>query len=333
MIDPPRILQTATQPIAMIHFTVPPSEMRNVMGPGLHELMQTLAAQGITPTGPCCAYHLKPPSDIFDFNLSVPVSRPITPAGRVTNGQLPAATVARTIYRGPYEGLPAAWGRFMQWINAQGHTPAGTLWEAYVTHPAANPDPQSWQTELTRPLDRVCTTAAQSDDLKNDGTFPAPYSGKLKLTTPGEREIAMARTFDAPRHLVFKAVTTPELVKRWLGAFGGWSLVVCEIDLKVGGKYRYLWRAADGAEMGMSGIYREILAPERLVATEVFDQPWYPGDALVTQTLTEADGKTTLTTSILYATREARDGVLKSNMHKGVSASYDLLETLLLSLG
>ncbi|MDB5172780.1 MAG: transcriptional regulator, effector-binding domain/component, partial [Phycisphaerales bacterium] len=282
MIDPPRILQTVAQATAVIHITVPRAQIGHVMGPGLQELMQTLAKQGITPAGPWCTHHLKMPSDVFDFHLSVPVPRPVAPAGRVANGQLPAATVARTVYRGPYEGLPAAWGEFMKWITAQGHTPAATLWETYLTDPSTNPDPNSWQTELTRPLERVSTAAStQSDDCKNTEKFPVPNSGKLKVAAPGDREIAMTRTFNAPRHLVFKALTTPELVKRWLGVFGGWSLAVCEIDLRVGGKYRYLWRGADGAEMGMGGIYREITPPERIVATEAFDQAWYPGDAIV----------------------------------------------------
>src|ERR1700740_2690854 len=94
----------------------------------------------------------------------------------------------------------------------------------------------------------------------------------LTLTTPTEREIAMTRVFDAPRRLVFDAMTRPELVKRWLLGPPGWSMPVCEIDLRVGGTYRYVWRGADGTEMGMRGVYREIAPPERLVATESFDE-------------------------------------------------------------
>jgi uncharacterized protein YndB with AHSA1/START domain len=110
----------------------------------------------------------------------------------------------------------------------------------------------------------------------------------------------------------------------------GWSMPVCEIDLKVSGKYRYVWRRdKDGTEMGMGGVYREIVAPERVVATEKFDQSWYPGEAVGTFVLTEQGGKTTLTQTILYESREARDGVLKSGMEKGVVASYDRLAKLL----
>jgi uncharacterized protein YndB with AHSA1/START domain len=154
--------------------------------------------------------------------------------------------------------------------------------------------------------------------------------GNLKLTTRGDREIVMTRSFDAPRKLVFDALTKPELVKQWLLGPDGWSMPVCEIDLKVGGKYRYVWRRdKDGTEMGMGGVYREIAAPERVVATEKFDQSWYPGEALGTLVLIEQAGKTTLTQTVLYESREARDGVLKSGMEKGVVASYDRLAKLL----
>ena len=154
--------------------------------------------------------------------------------------------------------------------------------------------------------------------------------GNLKLTTRGDREIVITRAFDAPRKLVFDAFTKPELVKQWLLGPDGWSMPICEIDLKVGGKYRYVWRRdKDGTEMGMGGVYREIVAPERIVATEKFDQSWYPGEAVGTFVLAEQAGKTTLTETILYESREARDGVLKSGMKKGVVASYDRLEKLL----
>jgi uncharacterized protein YndB with AHSA1/START domain len=154
--------------------------------------------------------------------------------------------------------------------------------------------------------------------------------GNLKLTARGDREIVITRAFDAPRKLVFDAFTKPELVKQWLLGPDGWSMPVCEIDLKVGGKYRYVWRRdKDGTEMGMGGVYREIVAPERIVATEKFDQPWYPGEAVGTFVLVEQGGKTTLTETILYESREARDGVLKSGMEKGVVASYDRLAKLL----
>ena len=158
-------------------------------------------------------------------------------------------------------------------------------------------------------------------------------TGNLKLTTRGDREIVMTRVFDAPRRLVFEALTKPELVKQWLLGPPGWTMPVCEIDLRVGGAYRYVWRRdSDGTQMGMGGVYREIVAPERLVATERFDEAWYPGEAVGTLVLVEQGGKTTLTQTELHQSREARDAVLKSGMEQGVAASYDRLEQLLASL-
>jgi uncharacterized protein YndB with AHSA1/START domain len=157
-------------------------------------------------------------------------------------------------------------------------------------------------------------------------------TGTLQLTTPSEREIAMTRVFDAPRSLVFDAWTKPELLKQWLGVRNGWSMAVCEVDLKVGGAYRFVWRGPDGAEMGMGGVYREIVRPERIVATESFDEPWYPGEAVDTTVLVEQDGRTTLTTTVLYESEEARDAVLKSDMERGVAESYDVLAELLASI-
>lgn len=154
-------------------------------------------------------------------------------------------------------------------------------------------------------------------------------TGKLKVVAHNEREIVMTRVFDAPRNLVFEAYTKPELLKRWMFGPDGWSLSVCEIDLKVGGKYRYVWRHSDGSEMGMGGVYREIVPPERVVCTELFDQDWTGGEALGTIVLTEKDGKTTLTQTMRYASKEARDNVLKSGMEQGLGASYDRLAVLL----
>jgi uncharacterized protein YndB with AHSA1/START domain len=156
--------------------------------------------------------------------------------------------------------------------------------------------------------------------------------GKLQVTTPSDREIAMTRVFDAPRSMVFDAWTKPELLKRWLGVRGGWTFPICEVDLKVGGKYRYVWRSPDGKEMGMGGVFREIVRPKRLVATEKFDDPWYDGEAVDTTTFVEKGGKTTVTTTVLYASREVRDAVLKSPMEKGIAESYDKLAEVLVSI-
>jgi uncharacterized protein YndB with AHSA1/START domain len=156
-------------------------------------------------------------------------------------------------------------------------------------------------------------------------------AGALKVTTPSDREIAMTRTFDAPRRLVFDAWTKPELLKRWLGVFGGWSMEVCEVNLKVGGTYRYVWRGPEGGQMGMGGVYREVVPGERLVATEKFDDPWYEGEAVDTTVFVERGGKTTVTTTVQYASRAVRDAVLKSPMESGVAKGYDTLDELLAS--
>ncbi|HEX4593838.1 MAG TPA: SRPBCC family protein [Bryobacteraceae bacterium] len=158
-------------------------------------------------------------------------------------------------------------------------------------------------------------------------------TGHFTVTTPADREIMMTRIFDAPRGLVFEALTKPELVKQWLLGPPGWTMPICEIDLRVGGSYRYLWRNIDGKEMGMRGVFREVVAPERIVATERFDDPWYSGEAVGTQILKEQAGQTTLTITVLYESREIRDGVLKSGMERGVAASYDRLADLLVSAG
>ena len=126
-------------------------------------------------------------------------------------------------------------------------------------------------------------------------------AAKLQITTPSDRELAMIRSFDAPRGLVWDAWTKPELLKQWLGVRGGWTFAVCEVDLKVGGKYRYVWRGPSGAEMGMGGVFREVAKPERLVATEKFDDSWYEGDAMDTTTFVERGGHTTVTTTVKYA--------------------------------
>ena len=156
-------------------------------------------------------------------------------------------------------------------------------------------------------------------------------TGTLKLETRGDREIVMTRVFDAPRKLVWDALTKPELLKRWFFGPPGWSLIVCEVALHVGATYRYVWRGPDGTEMGMGGICREFVPLERAVCTEKFDNPWYPGDALVTTTLVEQAGKTTLTLSVLYQSREAREAVLKTPMEQGVAMGYDRLAELLAS--
>ena len=156
------------------------------------------------------------------------------------------------------------------------------------------------------------------------------HGRNLKIAASGDREIVMTREFDAPRQLVFDTFTKPQLIQRWLLGPEGWTMPVCEVDLKVGGSYRYVWRRdTDGTEMGMGGVYREVVPPERLVYTHKFDQAWYPGESLTTTVLVELGGRTTMSATMLYESREARDGVLKSGMERGVAVSYDRLDAIL----
>jgi uncharacterized protein YndB with AHSA1/START domain len=157
-----------------------------------------------------------------------------------------------------------------------------------------------------------------------------PDPAKLEITTPSDLEIAMTRVFDAPRSLVFDAFTMPELVQRWLLGPDGWAMPVCEIDLRVDGAYRYVWRRErDGSEMTARGVYREVAPPDRLVSTERFDDPWYEGESIVTLELVERDRKTTVTQTMLFGSRETRDAVLQSGMETGVERSYERLDEIL----
>lgn len=159
------------------------------------------------------------------------------------------------------------------------------------------------------------------------------YRHTLNVEPKGERELVMTRRFDAPRALVFRALTEPHLVKRWLLGPDGWILTVCEIDLQVDGLYRYVWTHAErGEEMGMGGRYLEIERPDLIVHTEQFDMSWYPGSAIVTTRLTEADGVTTFEITITYESAEARDIVAASPMREGAGASYDRLDGVLAGL-
>lgn len=153
----------------------------------------------------------------------------------------------------------------------------------------------------------------------------------LQITTPSDREIVFTRLFNAPRNLVFDAFTKPALIQRWLLGPPGWTMPVCEFDAHVGGKFRYVWRNAEGHDMGMGGVIREFVPPERLVCTEIFDVDWTGGETLGTLLFTERDGQTMLTQTVLYSSREARDGALKTGMEQGMAFSYDRLEETLLS--
>lgn len=152
MIDTPQVVRSTLQIAAAIRVTIPRAQIRNVMGPGLQELLAGVAAQGIAVIGPWFTHHMKMDPDIFDFEIGVPVAAPVAAAGRIGPSQLPAVKVARTVYRGPYEGLSDGWNELHQWLCANGHTPAENLWERYVVGPESDVEPSQWQTELNRPV-------------------------------------------------------------------------------------------------------------------------------------------------------------------------------------
>ena len=156
------------------------------------------------------------------------------------------------------------------------------------------------------------------------------FPDSFKASTPSDREIQVTRDFDAPRRLVFDAFTKPELIRRWLLGPPGWTMPLCEVDLRVGGAYRYAWRCEhDGSQMAMGGVFREVIPLERHVATEKFDDAWYPGEALDTTVFVETRGITRTLITVLYESREARDTARRSGMEHGMAAGYDRPETLL----
>lgn len=154
---------------------------------------------------------------------------------------------------------------------------------------------------------------------------------KLAITTPDERSIVMTRTFNAPRPLVFDCWTKPALLRRWMGVHAGWSFATCEVDLKVGGRYRFVWRGPGGEEMGMGGTYLEVDPPAALKSTEKFDQSWYEGDATVALALVDLGPVTTSIQTMVYANRAVRDAVLASPMEQGMAAGFAALDDVLAS--
>lgn len=152
----------------------------------------------------------------------------------------------------------------------------------------------------------------------------------MKLTPQGDREVVIERSFDAPRDLVFEAFIKPELVQRWMLGPDGWSMPVCTIDLRPGGRGRYEWQNTDRSTgMSLNTVFKEVVVPERIVHTERFDPDWAQGEATVTTLFTEKDGKTTVTMRIVYASADVRDMVLKSGMDQGMARSYERLDDVL----
>ncbi|WP_454760212.1 SRPBCC family protein [Caulobacter segnis] len=152
---------------------------------------------------------------------------------------------------------------------------------------------------------------------------------KLTVVQSGDRDLIVTRVFNAPRDLVFRALAEPALVQRWMLGPPGWTMPVCEIDLRPGGKFRYVWRNTEGVDMGMGGVYLEVEAPTRTVHEEVFDEDWTGGRTRITTLLAEVGGITTMTMTIEYASPEARAGALATPMLDGMEAGYSNLDTLL----
>jgi effector-binding domain-containing protein len=152
MLEQPRIVRTDAKRAAIIRLSVPREEIKNVMGPAIGEVIAAVSAQGVGPAGPVFAHHLRMSPALFEFEVGVPVRAAVEPTGRVEPGELPAAKVARAVYRGPYEGLYGAWTEFDGWMKAEGLKPASDLWECYVAGPESSSDPSTWRTELNRPL-------------------------------------------------------------------------------------------------------------------------------------------------------------------------------------
>jgi uncharacterized protein YndB with AHSA1/START domain len=151
---------------------------------------------------------------------------------------------------------------------------------------------------------------------------------RVRVEAKGDTELVLTRDFNAPRELVYRAYTECKYMRQWLTGMEGWSLEVCEVDLRVGGKYRWVWRKKD-MSMGAGGEYRELERPAKIVCTEQFDDPWYEGEALSTVEFAENNGITTLVNTMSYSSKEARDGVLASPMEDGLEISYKRLDDLL----
>lgn len=158
------------------------------------------------------------------------------------------------------------------------------------------------------------------------------FGGPLTVTTPTDTQIVITRQFDAPRHLVFACYTQPSLIRRWLNGAEGWIMTVCEFDARVGGKYRYEWKAPDGYVMGMGGVIREFEPVSRVVTAELFDEDWTGGETIGLLELTEIDQRTTLINTITYASKQARDRALATPMAEGMEFGFAKLDTVLVEL-
>ena len=158
----------------------------------------------------------------------------------------------------------------------------------------------------------------------------ATKTGVTTYAAPPDRELVITRVVDAPRRVAFDAWTNPKHVPQWLLGPEGWTMPVCEIDLRPGGTWRYVWRKADGTEMAMAGSYREVVPPERLVSTESWGPEW--PETVNSLVLTESGGRTTITLTVRYPTREARNAAFKTGMKEGMDAGFARLDQVVKGL-
>lgn len=152
---------------------------------------------------------------------------------------------------------------------------------------------------------------------------------QLTIETNNDLEVVIIRDFNAPADVLYRCHTEADLVRKWLLGPPGWTMPVCEIDARVGGKYRYVWRKDSGTEMGMGGVFTELVRPGRIANTQLFDQDWTGGETKGTMTFTEDKGTTRMRQVILYASKEARDGALQTGMTEGMQAGYVRLDELM----
>ena len=182
----------------------------------------------------------------------------------------------------------------------------------------ADPDgkTETWLSTTFKGREKIMATAKAASKV-----------GASIFTTPSDREIVLTRAFNAPRKLLWEAHTKPEHVSQWMLGPDGWTMPVCEIDLRPGGGWHFVWRQSDGTEMGMRGVYKEIRPPEKLVSTESWGADW--PDTLNIIDLTEEGGTTTMVTAVVYPSKEAREKALGTGMKDGWSQSYDRLDEYL----
>jgi len=177
---------------------------------------------------------------------------------------------------------------------------------------------------------KTSTMTKSREKVRGAATAMRHETGVTHFTTPTDRELVAIRVVDAPRALVWKAWTDPRHVPHWMLGPDGWTMPVCEIDLRPGGKWHFVWRQADGQSMEMQGVYREVAEPERLVSTENWGGEW--PETVNTMVLSEENGQTTIEVTVLYESSKAREAAIATGMKDGWSKSYDLLDEYLRSM-